>query len=102
MSAYRKLETRFGRIAALEDTLGILDWDSQTMMPHGAIAGRSDQLAALKVLSHELLVDPRTGDLLGEATGDEAGLDDWQRPSTPGKPPGRRAISPVRNRSSPR
>jgi carboxypeptidase Taq len=79
MTAYRKLETRFGRIAALEDTIGILDWDSQTMMPHGAIAGRSDQLAALKVLSHDLLVAPETGDLLGEATGDEAGLDDWQR-----------------------
>ncbi|MCC6736435.1 MAG: carboxypeptidase M32 [Bauldia sp.] len=79
MSAYKDLETRFGRIAAIEDTLGILDWDAQTMMPRGAIAGRSDQLAALKVLSHELMVDGRMADLIGEASGDEAGLDDWQR-----------------------
>ncbi|MCW5714820.1 MAG: carboxypeptidase M32 [Bauldia sp.] len=79
MTAYKQLETRFGRIAAIEDTLGILDWDAQTMMPRGAIAGRSDQLAALKVLSHELMVDPRMGDLLGEAAGDEPRLDDWQR-----------------------
>ncbi len=79
MTAYRQLETRFGRIAAVEDALGILDWDAQTMMPRGAMAGRSDQLAALKVLSHELIVDERMGDLLGEAAGDDATLDDWQR-----------------------
>jgi len=79
MTAYTQLETRFGRIGAIEDAIGILDWDAQTMMPRGAIAGRSDQLAALKLLSHELMVDERMGDLLGEAAGDEGRLDDWQR-----------------------
>ncbi|WP_207458591.1 carboxypeptidase M32 [Azospirillum sp. SYSU D00513] len=76
--AYRELERRFHRIAAISDALGILGWDSQTMMPDGANDGRGEQTATLSVLAHELATDPRVGDWLEEAEG-SAGLGGWQR-----------------------
>ncbi|HEX2553511.1 MAG TPA: carboxypeptidase M32 [Microvirga sp.] len=69
MEAYRSLEARFARIAAIEDALGILQWDAETTMPAGAGEERADQLATLKGLAHEILTAPRTGELLDEAEG---------------------------------
>lgn len=77
MTAYRELERRFARIAAIGDALGILGWDTQTMMPEGANDGRAEQTATLSVIAHELATDPRVGDWLAEAEGDRT-LDDWQ------------------------
>ena len=48
-------------------------------MPDGAADGRSDQLATLKSLAHELLTARDTGDLLDRADQDICLLDDWQR-----------------------
>jgi carboxypeptidase Taq len=67
MSAYEHLLTRFERIANLDNALGILHWDADTMMPEGAAPARSDTLATLKVLRHELLADPALADLLAAA-----------------------------------
>ena len=78
MNAYEELERRFQRIAAIGDALGILGWDTQTMMPDGANDGRAEQTATLSVLAHELETDPQVGDWLAEAEGD-GGLDEWQR-----------------------
>ena len=73
MTAYQTLERRFARINAIEDAAGILDWDSQTIMPAGAAPGRAEQLATLKVLAHELMTAPDMGDLLDRAAGELAG-----------------------------
>ncbi|WP_085556313.1 carboxypeptidase M32 [Azospirillum agricola] len=78
MTAYRELERRYARIAAIGDALGILGWDTQTIMPEGANDGRAEQTATLSVLAHEMATDPRIGDLLAEAETDGA-LDAWQR-----------------------
>ena len=82
-TAYERLEQTFRRIGALEDTLGILDWDQATVMPEGSAGARADQIATLSVLKHELLTDPAVGEALAEA---EAGLaaddgddDGWKR-----------------------
>ena len=64
MQVYRSLEERFARINSIEDAIGILQWDAETMMPEGAADSRSDQLATLKGLAHELLTAPDMGDLL--------------------------------------
>ena len=77
MSAYATLERRFARISALQDAAGILDWDSQTMMPDGAAPGRAEQLATLHVLAHEQITAPDTSDLLDLA--DAEPLGDWQQ-----------------------
>lgn len=80
MTAYQELERRFARLSALSDALGIIEWDTQTMMPAGSADGRTEQVATLRVLSHELMTDPRVGDLLAQAeTLEVGGLDDWQR-----------------------
>jgi carboxypeptidase Taq len=79
MQAYRSLEDRFARISSIEDAIGILQWDAETMMPEGAADSRSDQLATLKGIAHEVLTAPETGDLLNQADQDSDHLDDWQR-----------------------
>ncbi len=82
LQAVRDLETRFARIANLDNALGILGWDHQTMMPEGAAASRAETLAALSVIRHELLTDPRVGDWLDAAEaepGPGVATDPWCR-----------------------
>src|SRR6185312_5957571 len=79
MLAYRTLEQRFARRSAVTDAIGILNWDKETMMPLGAAEGRSEQLATLEVLAHEMLTAPEIGDLLSEAEQQTGELEDWQR-----------------------
>ena len=79
MQAYKTLEERFARISSIEDAIGILQWDAETMMPEGAADSRSDQLATLKGIAHELLTARDTGDLLDQADQGSDRLDEWQR-----------------------
>jgi len=69
MTSYDKLEKRFGRLLALREAAGVLHWDASTMMPEGGVsaAARSEQLAALGTVCHEILVSSEVADLLDEA-----------------------------------
>ena len=67
MDAYSALEARFARLSAIEDALSILHWDAQTIMPSGSAEGRSEQIATLEGIAHELLTAAKTRDLLDEA-----------------------------------
>lgn len=78
MTAYASLSSHFGRIAALSNAIGILQWDSDAMMPTGAAGTRAESMALLRVLRHGMAVDPRIGDWLAEAEGDD-GLGGWER-----------------------
>lgn len=78
MKAYQELEEIFARAAILEDVGGLLHWDTETMMPAGAIDGRSEQLAALEDLRHETITTPRVGDLIAAAREQNADLSQWQ------------------------
>ena len=78
MSAYQQLESRFRRMALIDEARSMLDWDYAAMMPEGGADARADSLAQLKLVTHELMVDPGLGDLLAEAEGDNS-LDEWQR-----------------------
>lgn len=78
MSAYKALERRFGRLAALGHALSILSWDRQVVMPEGANSGRGDALGELEVMAHELLAEPVVGELLADAAA-EALADPWAR-----------------------
>ena len=49
MTAYQQLEARFRRLGALGEALGVLHWDSATMMPDGGADARAEQLATLKL-----------------------------------------------------
>jgi carboxypeptidase Taq len=76
--AYDALERHFARLAAVEDALGILHWDAQTMMPAGAEASRSDQLATLEAIAHDTLTAPEVGELLEAAAAGDTDLDPWR------------------------
>ncbi|AUN29952.1 carboxypeptidase M32 [Niveispirillum cyanobacteriorum] len=78
-SAYAALEKHFARRAGLQGALGILNWDSRTMMPAAASSARADQVAALEGAIHGALMDPAVADWLDRAESDAAHLDDWQR-----------------------
>jgi len=67
MKPHEKLESRFGRIGALQDAAGMLHWDMSVMMPPGGAEARAEQLAALKRVVHDLMTAPELGDWLDEA-----------------------------------
>lgn len=77
MKAYKELEARQKRMAAIGNALGILNWDQATMMATGAAPARAEVMSELSVMNHELGVDPRVGELLSEAEASD-GLDHWQ------------------------
>ncbi len=78
MGAYGDLERVFARRAALGDAAGMLGWDAQTLMPTGAAGGRAEQLATLRGIAHDILIDPRVGDGLAAAEDGRDGLDRWE------------------------
>jgi carboxypeptidase Taq len=78
MHAYRSLEQTFARLDALQNAIGILQWDLETIMPEGAASGRAEQLATLKGVVHDLLTAPETGDLLDDAGQEAEALSEWQ------------------------
>ena len=78
MTAYSEIAAHFGRVAALSNAIGILDWDNATMMPTGAAETRAESLALLQVLRHGMITDPRLSDWLPEAEADN-GLGEWER-----------------------
>lgn len=78
MTAYSDLSAHFSRAAALSNAIGILQWDSDVMMPKGSVGTRAESLALLRVLHHGLVTDPRVGDWLPDAAADN-GLGEWER-----------------------
>jgi carboxypeptidase Taq len=57
----------------------MLHWDSATMMPAGAGEARSEQLAVLAELCHEMITAPALGDWFASAEAGVKKLDDWQQ-----------------------
>ena len=79
IDAYRRLESRFGRLGRIGNALGILNWDQHTIMPDGGAEARAETVAALEVLSHDILTDARAADDLDAADADTDRLDAWQQ-----------------------
>ncbi len=78
MTAYQSLEDHFGRASHVRGALRVLGWDASVNMPRGGASARANQSATLSGLLHSMTADPRIGDWLGEAEGNND-LDDWQR-----------------------
>ncbi|MBP6723839.1 MAG: carboxypeptidase M32 [Halioglobus sp.] len=79
MTAYQQLEARKKRVSALNNAMGILQWDQQTMMPEGAAPARAAMLAELSVMVHEMETGSELSDLIDEAESSAGQLDAWQR-----------------------
>ncbi len=75
-STYEKLENHFNRLAQLEHALTFLQWDQLVMMPPGGNESRSEAVAELSSLHHELLTGVEVGELLEQAA---AGAEDAEK-----------------------
>ncbi|EED34774.1 thermostable carboxypeptidase [Luminiphilus syltensis NOR5-1B] len=76
MNPYESLESTFKRLSALNNAQGILQWDQATMMPAGAAEPRSEVLAELSLMRHEILTDPSLADRIEKAESEALGP--WQ------------------------
>ena len=63
---YQKLTTRFRDWSLLNSCAGLLGWDERTYLPANGINHRSDQMALLARMSHEMLTSAGTADLLAQ------------------------------------
>ncbi len=74
---YQQLTRTFTRLSRFGHLSAIAGWDMYTMMPPGGSQARSEALAELSVLQHQILTDQRVGDWLEEA--EQEPLDCLQR-----------------------
>jgi carboxypeptidase Taq len=75
---YVELASVFERQHHLKSAADMLEWDTAVLMPAGAADIRSAQIATLRVAAHELLVAPRTADLVA-AVAEAPPQDEWER-----------------------
>lgn len=75
MTAYDELMAFQRQTEALAQVAGRLSWDQETMMPRGAAAQRSEEMAALETVLHARRTDPRIGEWLDDAVA----MDDTSR-----------------------
>src|SRR5437763_3390766 len=62
--AYADLIRRIRDAGVLGSCAGLLGWDERTYMPRAGAAHRGEQMALLARLGHEMITDPRIGELL--------------------------------------
>jgi len=70
MNPLGRLKNKLAEISDLRGAAAVLSWDQQTYMPAGGTVSRSEQLATLERLSHEMFICAEMGELL-EAAGAE-------------------------------
>ncbi|MBD3205772.1 carboxypeptidase M32 [Candidatus Bathyarchaeota archaeon] len=66
---YQKLLEWNKELALLSSTGSILHWDMETKMPPAGIELKSQQLALLQKISHQVLTDTKIGELLDDIEG---------------------------------
>ncbi|MDX1738699.1 MAG: carboxypeptidase M32, partial [Alphaproteobacteria bacterium] len=76
---YEELEKRFRDIALIGEAASVLHWDLSVVMPKGGAEARGEQMAALHVLKHNMLIDPTIETLLAAAEETQSSLNDWQK-----------------------
>src|SRR5262245_56984927 len=79
MTPYQQLESDFRKAALIDEASSFLSWDASVNMPDRSAESRAEQLATLRVLSHETLTAPAIADWLAAAEGSNQSLDAWQR-----------------------
>lgn len=73
--AITKLREHLATINDLHGSMGMLGWDERTFMPPAGAEVRSERLATLGRLAHEMFVSKETESLLADAEKDADGLD---------------------------
>ncbi len=76
-TAYTDLMRHFRRIAALDQVMGLLNWDQETQMPSKGAALRVEEVGAVAAAHHAALCDPRIADWAASCEGRALGA--WER-----------------------
>ena len=71
MTFYEKLVRHNKKISRLEHLEAICGWDQASMMPEGGNQARSEALAELAVIKHELSTAPQLSEWFGQAEGEQ-------------------------------
>ncbi|MBY7649535.1 MAG: carboxypeptidase M32 [Candidatus Liberibacter europaeus] len=66
-SSYNELHNLFARLSRFHHLSSIASWDMHTMMPIGGSKARSEAMAELNLLQHQLLTNQKTSQLLDQA-----------------------------------
>jgi carboxypeptidase Taq len=74
--ALTQLRERTGTLDDLRNIAHLLEWDQQTHMPRRGAAARSEEMATLGRMGHELFVSDETGRLLEAAAAECNGVPD--------------------------
>lgn len=74
---YHQLTRTFQRLSRFSHLSAIASWDMFTMMPSGGSKARSEALAELSVLEHQLLTDPKVATWIAAAQ--QEGLNDVEQ-----------------------
>jgi carboxypeptidase Taq len=64
--AEAELRGQIAELRHLDQAIGLLDWDAETMLPNAGRQQRGEQMATLEALRHNLLTSDRLGDLVEE------------------------------------
>lgn len=68
-SKLESLKERLGTMSDLRAAAALLHWDQETYMPPSAVGLRSEQLATLSRLAHEMLTSEETGEMVSALEG---------------------------------
>ena len=74
MTQFGRLRGKLAEICDLRGAAAVLGWDQQTYMPPGGAAARSEQLATLERLSHEMFISPEVAELIEGAAAEVSGF----------------------------
>ncbi len=77
--AEQTLRTQIVELRHFDQTIALLGWDEETMLPAAAREQRGEQLATLEAIRHGLLVSDRLGDLVEEVAAEREGDERWSR-----------------------
>jgi carboxypeptidase Taq len=80
-TAYNDLIAIICEADLINGTSSILGWDQETMMPSRGVEYRSKQLAQLARLQHEVVTDPKVGELLEACESDPSLIEDRLSPA---------------------
>ena len=68
-AAYQALEQQYQKIAKLSHLEAIVSWDANVMMPAGGATARSEAMAELAVIKHEISTSYKMQDLFEQLRG---------------------------------
>ncbi|MEQ1756302.1 MAG: hypothetical protein ABL973_19455 [Micropepsaceae bacterium] len=73
------LRKQIADILHFDNAVAVLEWDEETVLPHGAREERGEQMAALEASRHALLTADSLGDLIEEVGIQKSGDPTWLR-----------------------